>query len=201
MTYGYIRVSTIQQHIDRQLEEMRKQNIPSKNIFVDKQSGKDFERKNYQRLIKKLKAGDLLIIKSIDRLGRNYEMIIEQWSIITKSIGADILVLDMPLLDTRTKADNLVGKFISDIVLQILSFVAENERDFIRQRQKEGIAIARAKGVHLGRPANPIPSNFDDVAKRYLNKEITNTMARHELDGMSKGTFFRNIKKYLKRKA
>lgn len=133
MIYGYIRVSSITQNIDRQLEEMIKLDINRKNIYIDKQSGKDFNRVNYQRLIKKLKHSDLLIIKSIDRLGRNYEMIIEEWSRITKVIGCDIFVIDMPLLDTRTRPDNLVGKFISDIVLQILSFVAENERDFIKQ--------------------------------------------------------------------
>lgn len=164
-----------------------------KQIFIDKQSGKDFNRKEYQRLVKKLRANDLLVIKSIDRLGRDYQMIIDEWARITKTIGADVLVLDMPLLDTRQKAENLVGKFISDIVLQILSFVAQNEREAIRQRQAEGIRLAKARGVHMGRPSLPLPPNFDEVAKKYLNHEITNVEARAILN-MSKGTFFRNIK-------
>ena len=151
-TYAYIRVSSMTQSIDRQLEDIKTFNLCKKNIYIDKESGKDFKRKRYQSLIKKLKKNDLLIIKSIDRLGRKYEMIIEQWSYITKSIGADILVIDMPLLDTRKQVNGLVGKFIGDIVLQVLSFVAENERTNIKQRQAEGIKIARAKGIHLGRP-------------------------------------------------
>ena len=150
--YGYVRVSTTTQNVDRQLDEMFKQGLDEKQIYIDKQSGKDFERPNYQKMKKRLKENDLLIIKSIDRLGRNYEMIIEEWSSITKDIKADIVVLDFPLLDTRTDNKNLVGKFISDIVLQVLSFVAQNERENIRQRQAEGIKIAKEKGIHMGRP-------------------------------------------------
>lgn len=152
MEYGYVRVSTTTQNVDRQLDEMFKQGLDEKQIYIDKQSGKDFERPNYQKMKKRLKENDLLIIKSIDRLGRNYEMIIEEWSSITKDIKADIVVLDFPLLDTRTDNKNLVGKFISDIVLQVLSFVAQNERENIRQRQAEGIKIAKEKGIHMGRP-------------------------------------------------
>ena len=148
MEYGYVRVSTTTQNVDRQLDEMFKQGLDKKQIYIDKQSGKDFERPNYQKMKKRLKENDLLIIKSIDRLGRNYEMIIEEWSSITKDIKADIVVLDFPLLDTRTDNKNLVGKFISDIVLQVLSFVAQNERENIRQRQAEGIKIAKEKGIH-----------------------------------------------------
>lgn len=159
-TYAYIRVSSITQSIDRQLDEINKLNIPNHHIYIDKESGKDFSRKSYQKLKKKLTQGDLLIIKSIDRLGRNYEMIIEEWGHITKNINADILVLDMPLLDTRSQPENLVGRFISDIVLQVLSFVAENERNNIRQRQAEGIRLAKEKGKHLGRPKYCLPDNF-----------------------------------------
>lgn len=142
MKYAYVRVSTASQNIDRQMEEMYRQDIEEKNIFIDYQSGKDFERKNYQKLLKRLKKDDLLVIKSIDRLGRDYNMILDEWKKITKIIEADIMVIDMPLLDTRVEGKNLVGKFISDIVLQVLSFVAQNERENIKQRQAEGIKIA-----------------------------------------------------------
>lgn len=152
MTYAYARVSARDQNLTRQIEAFEKLGIPKDCIFCDKKSGKNFERKSYMRLIKRLKSGDLLVIKSIDRLGRNYDMIIEEWNRITNKIKANILVLDMPLLDTREKADTLVGKFISDIVLQVLSFVAENERENIRTRQAEGIAAAKRKGVRFGRP-------------------------------------------------
>ena len=165
MEYGYVRVSTTTQNVDRQLDEMFKQGLDEKQIYIDKQSGKDFERPNYQKMKKRLKENDLLIIKSIDRLGRNYEMIIEEWSSITKDIKADIVVLDFPLLDTRTDNKNLVGKFISDIVLQVLSFVAQNERENIRQRQAEGIKIAKEKGIHMGRPHYQITSDFIQVFK------------------------------------
>ena len=153
MKYAYVRVSTASQNIDRQMEEMFRQDIEFKNIFIDYQSGKDFERRNYQKLIKRLKKDDLLVIKSIDRLGRDYNMILDEWKKITKIIEADIMVIDMPLLDTRVEGKNLVGKFISDIVLQVLSFVAQNECENIKQRQAEGIRIAKAKGVHMGRPS------------------------------------------------
>ena len=197
MIYGYIRVSTKNQNIDRQYEEIKKLNIDDKYIYIDKESGKDFDRTNYQRLIKRLKKDDLLIIKSIDRLGRNYEMIIEEWAKITKVIEADIKVLDMPLLDTRIEGNNLVGKFISDIVLQVLSFVAENERDNIKQRQAEGIRIAKEKGVKFGRPKVILPINSNEIFNDYLNHKITYIKAM-ELLHISKSTFFkiiRNIKR------
>lgn len=190
MIYAYIRVSTKQQKIDRQYEEIKELfNIDDKYVYIDKESGKDFDRTNYQKLIKKLKKDDLLIIKSIDRLGRNYHMILDEWSKITKVIGADIKVLDMPLLDTRIEGKNLVGKFISDIVLQVLSFVAENERLNIKQRQAEGIKIAKEKGVKFGRPKTLLPSNTSEVLDRYINHETTNTEAA-SLIGVSRGTFF-----------
>lgn len=192
-TYGYVRVSSTTQNIDRQMEEMYKLGLTDKQIFIDKQSGKDFERPNYQKLKRKLKKDDLLIIKSIDRLGRNYEMIISEWSDITKIIEADIYVIDFPLLDTRTENKNLVGKFIVDIVLQVLSFVAQNERENIRQRQAEGIRIAKAKGIHMGRPKYTVPNNFNEVVTRYHNKEITNVEAAKMLN-ICRGTFLKYSK-------
>ena len=152
--YGYIRVSTREQNEDRQLIALREIGVPEKNIYLDKQSGKDFNRPQYKKLLRKMKKDDLLYIKSIDRLGRNYEEILQQWRVLTKEKGVDIVVLDMPLLDTRRGKD-LMGTFLSDIVLQVLSFVAENEHTNIRQRQAEGIAAAKAKGIHLGRPPQP----------------------------------------------
>lgn len=193
MNYGYVRVSTIGQNIDRQMEEMYKLGLEKKSIYVDKQSGKDFERPSFKRLKKKLKKGDLLIIKSIDRLGRNYEMIIEEWKSITKDIECDIYVIDCPILDTRNDNDNLVGKFISDIFLQVLSFVAENERENIKQRQAEGIKIAREKGVHLGRPKYKLPDSFNYVSSLYLNKVIKLNDAL-ELLNMRKSTFLKYVK-------
>ena len=193
MIYAYIRVSTKQQKIDRQYEEIKIFDIDDKRIYIDKESGKDFVRTNYQKLIRKLKKDDLLIIKSIDRLGRNYHMILEEWARITKTIGADIKVLDMPLLDTRIEGKNLVGKFISDIVLQVLSFVAENERTNIKQRQAEGIRIAKEKGVKFGRPKAKLPTNTNEILEKYINKELTNIEAA-KLIGVSRGTFFRLIK-------
>lgn len=195
MNYAYIRVSTKQQKIDRQYEEIKAIGIDDKHIYIDKESGKDFDRTNYQKLLKKIKKDDLLIIKSIDRLGRNYQMILEEWSRITKTIGADIKVLDMPLLDTRIEGKNLVGKFIGDIVLQVLSFVAENERNNIRQRQAEGIRIAKEKGVKFGRPKALLPSNTNEIINKYLRHEINNIEAA-KLIGVSRGTFFRIIKDY-----
>ncbi len=193
MIYAYIRVSTKHQNIERQYEEIKALDIDDKYIYIDRESGKDFDRTKYQKLIKKLKKDDLLIIKSIDRLGRNYHMILEEWSRITKTIGADIKVLDMPLLDTRIEGKNLVGKFISDIVLQVLSFVAENERTNIKQRQAEGIRIAKEKGVKFGRPKAILPPNTNDILDKYINKEINNIEAA-KLIGISRGTFFRLIK-------
>ena len=195
MKYAYVRVSTASQNIDRQMEEMFRQDIEFKNIFIDYQSGKDFERKNYQKLIKRLKKDDLLVIKSIDRLGRDYNMILDEWKKITKIIEADIMVIDMPLLDTRVEGKNLVGKFISDIVLQVLSFVAQNERENIKQRQAEGIRIAKAKGVHMGRPNYVLPNNYEHVINKYIKREINNKEAQQLLN-ISRGTFFKYLKIY-----
>ena len=195
MKYAYVRVSTASQNIDRQMEEMFRQDIEFKNIFIDYQSGKDFERKNYQKLIKRLKKDDLLVIKSIDRLGRDYNMILDEWKKIAKIIEADIMVIDMPLLDTRVEGKNLVGKFISDIVLQVLSFVAQNERENIKQRQAEGIRIAKAKGVHMGRPNYVLPNNYEHVINKYIKREINNKEAQQLLN-MSRGTFFKYLKIY-----
>ena len=185
--YGYVRVSTREQNEDRQLIALNEIQVPKKNIFIDKQSGKDFERPQYKKLLKKLRWDDLLYIKSIDRLGRNYNEIQEQWRILTKEKGIDIVVLDMPLLDTRRGKD-LMGTFLSDIVLQVLSFVAENERMNIRQRQAEGIAAAKAKGVRFGRIPKPLPENFHAVYQRWKRGEITGTAAAKEC-GMPLSTF------------
>ena len=193
MEYAYIRVSTRTQNIARQLEEIKKFDLPKRNIYIDKESGKDFNRINYQRLIKKIKKDDLLIIKSIDRLGRNYTMIMEEWQKITKKIGANILVIDMPILDTRQHPENLIGRFIADIVLQLLSFMAENERINIKERQREGIRIAKEKGVKFGRPKVKLPDNKDEIIDKYKRKEITNKEASKIL-GISRGTFFRILK-------
>ena len=193
MKYGYVRVSTAQQHIDRQIDALLELGLDKSCIFIDYESGKDFNRKNYKKLIRKLKKNDLVIIKSIDRLGRDYNMIIEEWRLITKEKEADIMVIDMPLLDTRIEGKNLVGKFISDIVLQVLSFVAQNERETMRVRQAEGISAAKARGVKFGRPRITLPNNFEIVARQYLNKEITNKKAC-EILGMTRGSFFRYMK-------
>lgn len=185
--YGYIRVSTREQNEDRQLIALREIGVPGKNIYLDKQSGKDFNRPQYKKLLRKLKKDDLLYIKSIDRLGRNYEEILEQWRLLTKEKGVDIVVLDMPLLDTRRGKD-LMGTFLSDIVLQVLSFVAENERTTIRQRRAEGIAAAKAKGVKFGRPPKTLPDNFHSCYQRWKQGEITGTAAAKEC-GMPLATF------------
>lgn len=195
MEYAYIRVSTKTQKIDRQYEKIKGLGIDDRFIYVDRESGKDFNRTNYQKLIKKLKKDDLLIVKSIDRLGRNYQMILEEWTRIIKTIGADIKVLDMPLLDTRIEGRNLVGKFISDIVLQVLSFVAENERNNIKERQAEGIRIAKEKGIRFGRPKAITPPNTNEILLQFINKEITNVEAA-KLIGVSRGTFFRLAKEF-----
>ena len=170
--YGYVRVSSLDQNEDRQIIELQKKQIPEKNIYMDKLSGKNFERPAYKRLFKKIKQGDLLYIMSIDRLGRNYVEIQEQWRILTKEKGIDIVVLDMPLLDTRTGKD-LMGTFISDLVLQLLSFVAQNERENIRKRQEQGIAAAKARGVRFGRPEIKIPDSFTDIINQWERKEIS----------------------------
>ena len=185
--YGYIRVSTREQNEERQLIALCEIAVPEKNIFMDKQSGKDFNRPQYKKLVKKLKPGDLLYIKSIDRLGRNYEEIQNQWRVLTKDKGVDIVVLDMPLLDTRRGKD-LMGTFLSDIVLQVLSFVAENERSNIRQRQAEGIAAAKAKGIRFGRPPLPLPENFHENYQRWKSGEITCTAAANAC-GLPLSTF------------
>ena len=185
--YGYVRVSTREQNEDRQLIALHESGVLQKNIYMDKQSGKDFNRPQYKKLLKKIKPGDLLYIKSIDRLGRNYEEIQNQWRIITKEKNADIYVIDMPLLDTRRGKD-LLGTFISDLVLQLLSFVAENERTNIKQRQAEGIAAAKAKGIRFGRPPKPLPDNFHEAYQRWKQGEITGTAAAKEC-GMPLSTF------------
>lgn len=185
--YGYVRVSTKEQNEDRQLIALGEVGVLEKNIFVDKQSGKDFNRPQYKKLLRKLKKDDLLYIKSIDRLGRNYDEILEQWRILTKEKRIDIVVLDMPLLDTRRGKD-LMGTFLSDIVLQVLSFVAENERTTIRQRQAEGIAAAKAKGVRFGRPPKPLPDNFHSLYQQWKNGKITGTAAAKRC-GMALSTF------------
>ena len=194
--YGYIRVSTREQNEDRQILALKELSIPEKNLFIDKQSGKDFERPQYRKMVRKLKKDDLLYIKSIDRLGRNYSEILEQWRILTKEKGIDIVVLDMPLLDTRRGKD-LMGTFLSDIVLQVLSFVAENERENIRQRQAEGIAAAKARGVKFGRPALPLPDNFREVHKAWREKKIPLRLAAKACN-MPEGTFYYKAVKFEK---
>jgi len=183
--YGYIRVSTREQNEDRQRLALAALPVPEENIYMDKQSGKDFERPQYRRLVRRLRRDDLLYVKSIDRLGRNYSEILEQWRMLTKEKGVDIAVLDMPLLDTRRGKD-LMGTFLSDIVLQVLSFVAENERDNIRQRQAEGIA---ARGVRFGRPPLPLPDNFHMLHQAWRGQKITLRQAARAC-GMPTGTFY-----------
>ncbi|WP_251317276.1 recombinase family protein [Flintibacter muris] len=185
--YGYIRVSSIDQNEDRQMIALGTKAVPVQNIYMDKQSGKDFDRPQYKKMVKRLKAGDLLYILSIDRLGRNYKEIQDQWRVLTKDIGADVCVIDMPLLDTRSGKD-LMGTFIADLVLQILSFVAQNERENIRKRQEQGIAAAKARGVKFGRPARPLPPNFQSTYQRWKSKTITGTQAAKEC-GMPLSTF------------
>ena len=192
--YGYVRVSSIDQNEQRQMVEMRKLDIPEKNIFVDKQSGKDFNRPQYRKLVRKMKKGDLLYILSIDRLGRNYDEIQEQWRYLTREKEIDIAVIDMPLLDTRNGKD-LMGTFLADIVLQIMSFVAQNEREAIRKRQAQGIAAAKANGVKFGRPVIGMPENFGDVVRRWEKGEIKLAEAA-ETCGMSTATFYRRLREY-----
>lgn len=192
--YGYVRVSSTDQNEDRQMIALRRQNIDEKNIFIDKISGKDFNRPSYKNLMRKLRTGDLLYILSIDRLGRNYEEIQNQWRVITKEIGADVCVIDMPLLDTRQGKD-LMGTFIADLVLQILSFVAQNERENIRKRQLQGIAAAKAKGVRFGRPEKELPDNFLALVKLWEKRETTLSEVLEQCK-MSESTFYRRLREY-----
>ena len=196
--YGYVRVSSQEQNEDRQLIAMAEAGVARGNIFIDKQSGKDFERPNYKKLIKRLRPGDTLIIKSIDRLGRNYEEIQNQWRIITKEKKVDIVVIDMPLLDTR-RDKNLLGTFISDLVLQLLSFISENERTTIRQRQAEGIAAAKKRGVRFGRPTKEAPPNFDELIAKWQKKEMPLDEILRQY-GMSETTFYRRLRERNARK-
>ena len=194
MEYGYVRVSTREQNEQRQMIAMKEYGVEEARIYTDKQSGKDFVRKNYKRLLRRLKSGDTLVIKSIDRLGRNYEEILEQWRCITKEKQAAIVVLDMPLLDTRQTRD-LTGTLIADLVLQLLSYVAQTERESIRQRQAEGIAAAKARGVRFGRAPKPLPENFRTVCRRWESGEITGTTAAREC-GMPLSTFRYRVAHY-----
>ena len=193
MNYGYARVSTVNQHLDRQINELEKVGLLDSQIFIDKESGKDFNRTNYKKLVNKLKPGDVLFVKSIDRLGRDYNMVLDEWRLLTKEKGVNIVVIDMPLLDTRIEGKNLVGKFIADVVLQVLSFVAENERETMRKRQAEGIKMAKLRGVKFGRPSTDVPKNFDQIVFLYRNGMITSTKAI-EMSGLSRGTFYRKLK-------
>ena len=188
-TYGYVRVSSMEQNEDRQMVALHQVGVEDKHIFMDKQSGKDFERPQYKKMVKKMRKGDLLYVLSIDRLGRNYDEIQHQWRILTKEIGSDVCVIDMPLLDTRRSKD-LLGTFVADLVLQVLSFAAHNERDNIRKRQAEGIAAAKARGVHMGRPVITAPPDFDQVVKSWEKKEITMEEAMKRCR-MSETTFYR----------
>lgn len=194
MDYGYVRVSAVDQNISRQMLEMLDRKIDKRNIYTDKQSGKDFNRPMYRKLIRKLKKGDLLYIKSIDRLGRNYNEILEQWRILTKEMEVDIAVIDMPLLDTRLCKD-LLGTFIADIVLQVLSFVAQNERENIKQRQAEGIKAAKLNGVVFGRPIILAPDNFPQVIKDWKTGKISAEEAARRCN-MSIATFYRRLREY-----
>ncbi len=191
--YGYVRVSTREQNEDRQIMALNEKKVPKKNIYIDKQSGKDFQRPMYHRMLKKLRRDDLIYVKSIDRLGRNYEEILEQWRILTKEKKVDIVVLDMELLDTRRGKD-LMGTFLSDIVLQVLSFVAQNERENIRQRQREGIEAAKLRGVRFGRPLRKVPDNFEQVCYRWKCGEIIGKEAAQLCD-MPLTTFYGRAKK------
>lgn len=192
--YGYIRVSSADQYEDRQLIAMQGLGIPPERLFIDKQSGKDFNRISYQKLVKQLRAGDLLYIGSIDRLGRNYEEILNQWRILTKEMGIDVVVLDMPLLDTRLHKD-LMGTFIADLVLQILSFVAQSERENIRKRQTEGIAAAKARGVKFGRPEKETPVDFVVLLKQWERRDIP-TAEMLKLCNMGRTTLYAKVKEY-----
>ena len=192
MVYGYVRVSSREQNEDRQMIAMQEMQVPASHIYVDKQSGKDFNRPAYRRLISRMKTGDLLYIKSIDRLGRNYADVLEQWRVLTKAKGADICVIDMPLLDTR-REKNLLGTFISDLVLALLSYVSENERDTIRKRQREGIEAAKMRGVRFGRPEKPLPEGFEEAAALYERGGVS-CMEAAKMCGMAKTTFYTKVR-------
>lgn len=194
-TFGYVRVSTKEQCEDRQLIALRNFPVPEDKIFMDKLSGKDFNRPQYRKLIRKLKRGDILVVKSIDRLGRNYDEILTQWRIITKEKQADIVVLDMPLLDTRQTGKDLTGTFVADLVLQILSYVAQTERENIHQRQIEGIAAAKMRGVQFGRPRKPIPESFYSLKEQWIRREITSRQAAKKLN-VAQDTFLRWAREY-----
>lgn len=187
--YGYARVSTPEQNMDRQIKALEEFGVPVKNIYKEKETGRDFERPAYKRLMRKLRVEDVLVVKSIDRLGRNYAEILEQWRVITKVKGAAIVVLDMPILDTRKEKD-LIGTLVADLVLQIMSYFAQVERDFIKQRQAEGIAAAKARGVKFGRPRIPIPENFAEMKAKWQAGKISSRQAGKEL-GVSYHTFLR----------
>lgn len=193
--YAYIRVSTKEQNIDRQIMALEPYHIPEQNIYCDHQSGKNFDRPAYQALLQQLQPGDLLIIKSIDRLGRNYNDILIQWQYITKDLGADVLVLDMDLLDTRSRAGDLTGRLIADLVLQIFAYVAQTEREFLRQRQAEGIAAAKAKGKRWGRKPIALPEGFEAVCQKCMEGQVSVRAAAKEL-GMNHSTFYRYYQNY-----
>ncbi|MDD5911559.1 MAG: recombinase family protein [Bacteroidales bacterium] len=195
MVYGYVRVSTKEQNVARQIQALLSEGIEEKNIYIDRQSGKDFKRKRYQALLRKLKPGDVLMVKELDRLGRNYCEIIENWRLITMEKRVDMVVLDIPMLDTRRKGDDLTGRLIADLVLQILSYVAETERRNIRQRQAEGIAAAKARGVHFGNPGIPLPDNFNAVVGQWRRREIPLEDALRLL-GVSRSYFYRQVKEH-----
>ena len=195
MVYGYVRVSTKEQNVARQIQALLSEGIEEKNIYIDRQSGKDYKRKRYQALLRKLKPGDVLMVKELDRLGRNYCEIIENWRLITMEKRVDMVVLDIPMLDTRRKGDDLTGRLIADLVLQILSYVAETERRNIRQRQAEGIAAAKARGVHFGNPGIPLPDNFNEVVGQWRRREIPLEDALRLL-GVSRSYFYRQVKEH-----
>lgn len=192
--YGYVRVSTREQKEDRQMIAMNELGIKKKNIYVDKQSGKDFNRPMYQKLLKKMKENDVLFVKSIDRLGRNYEEVLEQWRILTKEKNVDVVVIDIPILDTRLGKD-LLGTLIADLVLAIFSYVSENERSTIKSRQKEGIQAAKQRGVQFGRPKKPIPENFEQIYEAWIKKEITTEEAARRCN-FAKATFYNRVKEW-----
>ena len=193
--YGYIRVSSTDQNEDRQLIAMQNLEIPDGQIYMDKLSGKDFNRPQYKALTRKLKSGDLLYVLSIDRLGRNYEEIQNQWRIVTKEKGVDIVVIDMPLLDTR-REKNLLGTFIADLVLQVLSFVAQSERENIKKRQAEGLAAAKAKGIHMGRPVKKMPENFGALVRQWERKQIPLLKILEQCGGICEATFYQKLAEY-----